>query len=239
MECATLWAGTAVQGPGAPPPGPAPPPLPVLAGTTWVHAVTPSPLSSLAFCLPGEETGSTSLDPGSGSQVLRDPGRFVNHSAPQFLYFAGRWPGLIPSRPALCRHADLTLTVILAEDPCLSGQPERSVALGEQGPPDRTLGWPEAFRRGGFGAEVGIREGLAAGTGRRAWRGHGLLCSWAPGAEWVGAESFKNCNRAGWRTLFCVQKCVYTEKEPKKVSTSAPLCQGGNQTPKRPTTRRS
>ena len=197
------------------------------------------PLSSLAFCLPGEETGSTSLDPGSGSQVLRDPGRFVNHSAPQFLYFAGRWPGLIPSRPALCRHADLTLTVILAEDPCLSGQPERSVALGEQGPPDRTLGWPEAFRRGGFGAEVGIREGLAAGTGRRAWRGHGLLCSWAPGAEWVGAESFKNCNRAGWRTLFCVQKCVYTEKEPKKVSTSAPLCQGGNQTPKRPTTRRS
>ncbi|MXQ95305.1 hypothetical protein E5288_WYG005122 [Bos mutus] len=77
------------------------------------------------------------------------------------------------------RHADLTLTVILAEDPCLSGQPERSVALGEQGPPDRTLGWPEAFRRGGFGAEfqlpsyqVSVPENEPAGTAVIELRAH-------------------------------------------------------------------
>lgn len=37
------------------------------AGTAWGHAGTPFPLSSLAFCLLVEETGSASLDPGSGS----------------------------------------------------------------------------------------------------------------------------------------------------------------------------
>ena len=66
------------------------------AGATWGHAGTPSPLSSLAFCLLVEETGSASLDPGSGSQVLCDPGRFIDHPVPRFLYFVGGWPGLNP-----------------------------------------------------------------------------------------------------------------------------------------------
>ena len=62
--------------------------------------------------------------------------------------------------------------------------------LGAQGPRTHPAGL-EAFRRGRFRAELGIREGLAAGTGRRAWRGPGPPVL-GPGAERVGQRALRS-----------------------------------------------
>ena len=238
MERATLWAGTAVQGPGAPPldqPLCHSQSLRAPLGSTRSR---PLPSAAWPSVSPGRRLGLQAWVQALGfrcSVTLAGLSTTLRLSF-STLQAGGQDSFLLPCSLQTCRPDPYSHSYRrpVPERPAgaLSG-------AGGAGAVDRTLGWLEALRRGGFGAEEGIREGLASGTGRRAWRGHGPLCSWAPRAEWVGAESFKNCNRAGWRTLFCVQKCVYTKKEPKKVSTTAPLCHGGNQTPKSPATRRS
>lgn len=94
------------------------------------------------------------------------------------------------SRPALCRPADLNVIVILAEAPCLSGQPERSAVLGEQGPPTAPCG-AGGFLEGALSSRARNQGGPGSGDREEGMEGPRTLCSWAPGAERVGQRALR------------------------------------------------
>lgn len=176
-------------GPGALPPGPAPCPPQSLRAPLWGHEVTPSPSAAWPSDSLGGDWGLQAWIQALGLRCCVTPGRSADHSAPQFLYFAGRWPGLI-LRPALCRHADLTLIVILAEGPCLSGRPSAQWRWGSRAP-DRTLGAGGFSKRGGFPSQDRNQAGPGGRDREEGMEGPRTCLFLGPGAEWGGGRELQ------------------------------------------------